>query len=165
MSHWNDAKRKFLYNPKSKDPMRLSRSKIDLFCQCPRCFYLDQRVGVFRPKSLPFTLNNAVDTLMKKEFDIHRAAGTKHPLVEAYGLDAVPLQDPRMEEWRDAFKRGISIAHKPTGMIFRGGVDDIWVNPAGELIIVDYKATSKEGEVNLDAEWQDGYKRQMEIYQ
>ena len=32
-------------------------------------------------------------------------------------------------------------------------------------MIVDYKATSKDEEVNLDAEWQDGYKRQMEIYQ
>ena len=34
-----------------------------------------------------------------------------------------------------------------------------------ELIIVDYKATAKNGEVNLDADWQIGYKRQMEIYQ
>ncbi len=32
-------------------------------------------------------------------------------------------------------------------------------------MIVDYKATSKTSEVNLDAEWQRGYKRQMEIYQ
>src|SRR5205823_2826589 len=29
----------------------------------------------------------------------------------------------------------------------------------------DYKATSKDGDVSLDADWQDGYKRQMEIYQ
>ena len=46
-----------------------------------------------------------------------------------------------------------------------GAVDDIWVTPDGELIIVDYKSTSKDTEVNLDAEWQDGYKRQMEVYQ
>ena len=46
-----------------------------------------------------------------------------------------------------------------------GGIDDVWQNPKGELIIVDYKATSKAGEVNLDAPWQIGYKRQMEIYQ
>ena len=44
-------------------------------------------------------------------------------------------------------------------------MDDVWVNPEKELIIVDYKATSKTGEVSLDAEWQIGYKRQMEIYQ
>ena len=32
-------------------------------------------------------------------------------------------------------------------------------------MIVDYKATSKAGDVSLDADWQIGYKRQMEIYQ
>ncbi|MFH1866776.1 MAG: PD-(D/E)XK nuclease family protein, partial [Patescibacteria group bacterium] len=46
-----------------------------------------------------------------------------------------------------------------------GGVDDVWVNPQGEYMIVDYKATAKEEEVTLDADWQIGYKRQMEIYQ
>jgi CRISPR/Cas system-associated exonuclease Cas4 (RecB family) len=46
-----------------------------------------------------------------------------------------------------------------------GGVDDIWVNKKGELIVVDYKATSKEEKVSLDKEWQIGYKRQMEVYQ
>jgi hypothetical protein len=34
-----------------------------------------------------------------------------------------------------------------------------------ELHIADYKATSKNGEVSLDADWQIGYKRQAEIYQ
>ena len=34
-----------------------------------------------------------------------------------------------------------------------------------EIIVVDYKATSKKDEVSLDAEWQISYKRQMEIYQ
>ncbi|MDO9231651.1 MAG: hypothetical protein Q7U36_04220 [bacterium] len=43
-------------------------------------------------------------------------------------------------------------------------VDDVWVSSSGELMIVDYKATSKNGEVSLDADWQIGYKRQMEIY-
>jgi hypothetical protein len=33
------------------------------------------------------------------------------------------------------------------------------------VYVVDYKATSKEAEVTLDADWQIGYKRQMEMYQ
>lgn len=41
----------------------------------------------------------------------------------------------------------------------------MWINPDGEYIVVDYKSTSKDGEVTLDADWQIGYKRQMEIYQ
>jgi len=44
-------------------------------------------------------------------------------------------------------------------------VDDVWVNQNGELHIVDYKATSKSGEVGIDADWQISYKRQVEIYQ
>lgn len=55
--------------------------------------------------------------------------------------------------------------HEPTNLLITGAVDDIWQNKKGELIVVDYKATSKNDEVNLDAEWQDGYKRQMEVYQ
>ena len=74
-------------------------------------------------------------------------------------------QHEKMNEWRDALRGGITYKHPATGLLVCGGVDDVWVNPEGELIIVDYKATSKDGEVSLDADWQDGYKRQMEIYQ
>lgn len=145
---------------------RLSRSKIDLFLECRRCFYLDNKLGVARPPGFPFNLNSAVDELLKKEFDVHRANGTQHPLAAAYGVDAVPFDDPRMDEWRDALKRGIQCVHKPTGLTVRGGVDDVWVDKEGRLIIVDYKATSKNGKIeSLDEEWHRGYKRQLEIYQ
>jgi hypothetical protein len=33
------------------------------------------------------------------------------------------------------------------------------------LIVVDYKATSSENKPTLDAEYRQGYKRQMEVYQ
>jgi ATP-dependent exoDNAse (exonuclease V) beta subunit len=56
-------------------------------------------------------------------------------------------------------------AHTPTNLIVTGAVDDLWLNPAGEIIVVDYKATAKNGEVNIDADWQMAYKRQMEVYQ
>lgn len=160
------------YNPKRSSDWnyggknwKLSRSKIDLFQECPRCFYIDNKYGVARPKGYPFNLNSAVDTLLKKEFDIYRESKTAHPLMKSYGLEAVPFADARMDEWRDALKRGIRYLHTPTQLLVSGGVDDIWVNPKGELIVVDYKATSKDGEVNLDADWQDGYRRQIEVYQ
>ncbi|OGG39937.1 hypothetical protein A2118_01145 [Candidatus Kaiserbacteria bacterium GWA2_50_9] len=149
----------------STEPFRVSRSKIDLFSECQRCAYLDMRLGVKRPSMPAFTLNNAVDELLKREFDIHRAAGSKHPLVEKYGLDAVPLVDERMDEWRDALRRGISYLHEPTNILVRGGIDDVWVNPAGELIIVDYKATSKKIGPSTEDDLYDSYKRQLEIYQ
>jgi hypothetical protein len=153
------------FDPSSSEPFKVSRSKIDLFSECQRCAYLDMRLGVKRPSMPAFTLNNAVDELLKREFDIHRAKGSKHPLVEKYGLDAVPLVDDRMEEWRDALRRGIAYLHEPTNILVRGGVDDVWVNPAGELIIVDYKATSKKIGPSTEDDLYDSYKRQLEIYQ
>lgn len=145
---------------------RLSRSKIDLFTNCARCFYIDNKLGTARPPGFPFNLNSAVDALLKKEFDVHRAEGSSHPLMEQYGVDAVPLQDDRMDEWRDSLRGGIVYRHPEYGFPVCGGVDDMWVNPQGELIVVDYKATSKDERITaLDQSWHDGYKHQMEVYQ
>ncbi|TSC76009.1 MAG: hypothetical protein G01um101431_1027 [Parcubacteria group bacterium Gr01-1014_31] len=157
--------RHYVFSPTSGAPYRVSRSKIELFMNCRRCFYLDRRLGIPQPPGYPFNLNTAVDTLLKKEFDIHRAAGTAHPLMKTYGVDAVPYQHPKMDEWRDALRRGVQYLHPPTNFLVTGGVDDVWVNPQGELIVVDYKATAKETEVTIDAPWQISYKRQMEVYQ
>lgn len=166
MSQYYKANRQLgLYGQGEEKAFRISRSKIDLFIKCPRCFYLDRVLGIAQPPGFPFSLNSAVDKLLKKEFDVHRSKGTAHPLMKAYGIEALPYKDERMDEWRDSLRRGISYLDKEKNLLITGGVDDVWVNDQKELIIVDYKATSKEGEVNLDAEWQDGYKRQMEIYQ
>ena len=55
--------------------------------------------------------------------------------------------------------------HSSSTEIF-GAVDDVWENlDTGELHIVDYKSTSKQGESSIDVGWGEGYKRQMEIYQ
>jgi len=102
-----------------------------------------------------------VDALFKKEFDTHRTAGTAHPVMIEYSIDAVPFQHVNMDEWRENFK-GMAIKHGPTGMTVSGAVDDIWINPAGELIVVDYKSTSKDSRIEtLDEVWHEGYKRQM----
>ncbi len=145
--------------------MRLSRSKIDLFLNCPKCFYLDVKLKIKRPPGYPFTINTEIDRLLKNEFDIHRAKHTVHPLMAVYGINAVPFEHSKMDEWRDSLHHGITYPFPNTDLIITGGIDDVWVNPAGELIIVDYKATAKNSEVSLDADWQIGYKRQMEIYQ
>ena len=163
--YYNPNRTRNLYVANSPELFRLSRSKIDLFLNCPRCFYLDRKLGVAQPPGYPFSLNSAVDKLLKKEFDLHRANKTPHPLMKTYGIDAVPLAHEKIDEWRDSLRAGITFKIDGENVVITGGVDDVWVNPDGEFIIVDYKATSKDAEVTLDADWQIGYKRQMEIYQ
>lgn len=156
---------KGIYQKNSIEPFKLSRSKIDLFIECPRCFYLDRKLGVGRPPGFPFTLNAAVDTLLKKEFDLHRVKGTKHPLQEKYGIDAIPIPHDDLEKWRHNFT-GIQYLHEPTNLLIFGAIDDLWQNKQEEYIVVDYKATAKKDEIKeLDQPWHVGYKRQMEVYQ
>jgi CRISPR/Cas system-associated exonuclease Cas4 (RecB family) len=152
------------YKPGQSATYKVSRSKIDLFMQCPRCFWLDVRLGIKRPSSPPFQINKAIDELFKKEFDVYRAKGEPHPIMLDNQLKAVPMQHAKLDDWRYNFT-GVTTVHKPTNLHVFGAIDDIWVNEDGEVIVVDYKATAKSGEVNLDAPWQIGYKRQMEVYQ
>ena len=154
-----------LFDPKSDKPFALSRTKVELFIDCPRCFYLDRRLGVGRPAGFPFNLNSAVDALLKTEFDEYRKKGETHPLMAKAGINAVPHAHPELETWRSNFK-GVRTLHERTNLELFGAIDDLWRDlDSGELIVADYKATSKAGEVTIDAEWQDSYKRQMEFYQ
>lgn len=163
--YYNSKRTRNVFDPESKEPFKLSRSKIDLFLECPRCFYYDRKLGIGRPPGFPFTLNSAVDALLKQEFDIHRANGTKHPLIEKYGIDAQPVPHEDLDKWRNNFT-GVQYLHKSTNFLITGAIDDLWQNFQKEFIVVDYKATAKNEEITeLDKEWQEGYKRQMEIYQ
>ncbi len=155
-----------IYNKKATKPFRVSRSKIELFTECPRCFWLETVKGIKRPNTPPFLINSAVDLLLKAEFDVYRKSGQQHPWQIEFKVDAKPYAHEMLDEWRENFV-GIQAEHKPSNLIIFGAVDDLWINPAGEIIVVDYKATAKNKEItNLDPTgWHDVYRRQMEVYQ
>jgi hypothetical protein len=142
----------------------LSRSKVDLFLQCPRCFWLDVKAKVRRPPGFPFNLNSAVDHLLKNDFDRYRGGDVVPPRLAREGLALRPAAHPELPRWRHNFT-GVRVEHASTGLTLFGAIDDLWVDDHGEHYVVDYKATSKTSEVSLDAGWQDGYKRQVEFYQ
>lgn len=155
-----------LYDPLSTKLFKISRSKLELFLKCARCFYIDRRLGVGHPPGYPFSLNVAVDALLKKEFDRYRDEQRPHPLCIENGLDVIPFKHDDIERWRDSLHAGVQYVIPNINIMLHGGLDDVWIdNKTNELIVVDYKATSKKEEVSLDAPWQIGYKRQAEIYQ
>lgn len=132
---------------------------------CPRCFYIDKRLGTGRPPGFPFSLNSAVDNLLKKEFDALRAKKAPHPLLKASGVDGIPATNNMLDEWRNNFK-GVRYTHEKTNFIVYGAIDDILEAPNGEYILIEFKATSKsEAITGLTADHHAGYKRQAEIYQ
>ena len=142
---------------------QLSRSKLELYLECPRCFYDDVALGWKRPSGPAFTLNLAVDALLKAEFDGFRAAGKPHPLFLTVLLDAVPFQHEQLNTWRTNFT-GIRWPDPQTGWTFFGAIDDLWVRTDGTLIVADYKATAKKDEITAER-IHPAYRRQLEIYQ
>lgn len=142
----------------------LSRNAIEQYMRCPRCFYLQRKLGVQPPFSFPLTLANATDALLKREFDRVRETGDVHPLWVREGLNVVAFKHPEIEAWRNN-RKGIRVTHEATGAEIFGAVDDLWANlDCGDLHVVDYKSTSKQGTPSLDTPWASSYKRQLEMY-
>ena len=146
--------------------IKFSRSTVEKSLSCPLCCIYDHRHKC-RPFSLPFTLNSAVDNLCKNEFDHYRAKQEPHPLFVEHGIDAVPFQHEKIDEWRTNFT-GIRHIDEVAGYNFGGAVDDVWQKPNGDLIVADVKATSKKAfswDEIKDYPYAQGYKRQLEMYQ
>ena len=85
---------------------------------------MDRRLGIGQPPSLPFTLNSAVDRLLKSEFDNYRSKGENHPIMEEHGVDAVSVDHPELDDWRQNFK-GVQFHNEDLNMIFYGAIDDL----------------------------------------
>lgn len=156
------SRSRHLFDPSSAEFYPLSRSKLQLFLECPRCFYLDRRMGASRPDAYAYSLNLAVDHLLKKEFDECRARGEPHPVMTLFGVDAVPYRAKEFFDWRDSPK-GMSVQHEASQFQVFGIVDDIWQHADGSLAVVDYKATSTPALITLDG--RASYLRQIECYQ
>ena len=155
------------YKYETGKTFKLSRSGIDSFIKCQRCFFLN-KVGNIKDIGMPgFSLNSAHDELMKKELDIYREKGEAHPYMESLERNLIPFQHEKMEDWRNNFK-GVTYHHKKTDLIITGAIDDIWIDTdTDELVITEYKSTSTQSEIDLNdgTPWKEQYKRQIDIYQ
>lgn len=155
------------YTIGQKQTLKLSRSRLELFRECSRCFWLLLRHNIKRPSMPGFTLNQAVDHLLKKEFDIYRSQAKPHPLMAKHKLSAVPYKHEKLDDWRDSFK-GLEYLNEGYNFLIFGGIDDVWINEDEELLIVDYKSTARDEpvvELYETPSYHDSYRRQLEIYQ
>ena len=157
------------YSPESDKTFNISRSKVDDFLKCPKCFLDDRRGGIIPPGQLPFNLNIAVDENLKQSFDVHRVDQTVPPLLRELGLgNYVPYQHEDLPKWRSNFK-GIRREVEGTNITLSGAVDDLWLNKdTGQISVVDYKSTSTKSSMSqedyLNDGYHDSYKRQLDFY-
>ena len=137
----------------------LSRWQLNLFTECPRCFWLVNRFGVKLPKALPFALNSAIDGLLKAEFDTHRAAGTLPMILSALqGQARLFRHAAQLQAWRNNFQ-GLRWTDPATGHTLFGAIDDLLEFPDGALAVVDYKSSGSSASTIYPS-----YQLQMDVY-
>lgn len=129
-----------------------------LFQQCPRCFWLDVHHKIKRPAGLPYTLSNAVDFLVKQEFDKYRKQGTLPPVLARHITDAKLYNGPELPVWRENFK-GVQYFDDTLNALLYGAVDDVLQFEDGSLAVVDYKSSGA-----YEIKVYDDYQKQMDVY-
>lgn len=140
-------------------PIQLSPNSLNLYYECPRCFWLDKRMGIKRPQPYPYALNAAVDLLLKQEFDKYRKKRELHPLLVAYNIPAKLFPNQGLlDEWRNNFK-GIRYYDAELDATLFGAVDDVLEFSEGKLAAMDYKSTGSK-----TANVYDRFQMQMDIY-
>ena len=155
------------YDPISEKPFTVSRSRIQGFLDCPRCFYLQNRLAVKALRSFPFRLNSATDTLLKKTFDEARKKQVPHRYFKEKKIDLVPFQHEKIDEWRENFQ-GVKFHYEKANLMVQGAVDEILINlKTKELSPVEFKSTqTKNGDSvkYLGQPYHKTWKNQLEIY-
>lgn len=137
----------------------LSPNSLNLFLECPHCFWLDKNLGIKRPPPYPYALNSAVDALLKEEFDAYRAKNLQHPLLKENNIKAHLFPNQKLlNQWRNNFA-GIRYFDEKLQATLFGAVDDILEFEDGKLAALDYKSTGSKA-----ANVYDRFQLQLDTY-
>ena len=156
-------KKRNIYIPGSGEPHPLSRSRIEAFFGCPLDAFLKIRHGVKDPPSFPFTLNLRVDLNLKSQLDCARATSQVPPVSKEVGLNLSLFVHENIKEWQNNWK-GIRYLHPETNLEVYDAIDEVAVSSTGELVLMDFKATSTKSGLNLNDLWRVPIRRQLDIY-
>jgi len=103
----------------------LSPSKLNLLNECPRCFWLAEKMGISRPRGIFPSLPGGMDLVLKNYFDNYR--GSLPP--ELMGrVPGVLMPDMNLlKKWRN-WKTGLQV--QIGEVILRGALDDCLLDEA-----------------------------------
>lgn len=140
-------------------PIQLSPNSLNLFLECPCCFWLDKKQGIKRPPPYPYALNMAVDVLLKEEFDQYRLKGERHPLMIDNNIQARLFPNQKLlDQWRNNLN-GIRFYDERLAATIFGALDDVLEFPDGKLAPLDYKSTGSSVATIYDR-----FQLQMDVY-
>lgn len=141
--------------------IKLSPSSINLFLDCPRCFWLYVVKKIKRPSGPFASLPNGMDKILKLHFDRFMEKKELPPeLKKEDCVDGCSLYDDKekLKAWRNNFK-GIEYTDPESGILLHGAVDNIIVR-GNKLIVLDYKTRGFPIKENSHTY----YQTQMDLY-
>ncbi len=137
----------------------LSNSRLGLYTECPRCFWLDMNAGIKRPDTIFPSLPGGLDLQFKRYFDQFRAKDDLPPEVKGK-LPGKLLSDiGTINRWRD-WRRGIRYSPPWAEVELMGALDECLVDPADFYYPLDYKTRGYAPNANTHGYYQD----QMNFY-
>jgi CRISPR/Cas system-associated exonuclease Cas4 (RecB family) len=122
--------------PSSDSFIRLSPSSLNLFLDCPQCFYLDKVRGIKRPETPTSTLPSGVDNTLKKYFDHWRQKNALPPLLQGKLPGKLVSDQALIAKFRS---RSFEWYDKETNAHFTGILDDAMLLDDGLIIPIDNK--------------------------
>ena len=123
--------------------IRLSKSALDNFVRCPRCFHLEKVEGIKQPGGIRSGLPMAMDRVLKAHHDEHRSAGTV-PLEWAAALPGWKLYDGKRISMADLrnWRKGLAVDIE--GVTLSTALDEMLFNQTlGLWSMADYKTKAK----------------------
>jgi len=140
-------------------PMILSPSRLSLFKECPRCFWLDVKGIKKRPRGIFPSLPGGMDSVLKKYYDIFRVKGELPPEIEGKLKGKLFEDTEKLKIWRNNFK-GLQYTDEKSGFGLRGALDELFVTDDGFFVPLDYK--TRGWPIKEDSHTY--YQHQLDIY-
>ncbi|MBI2625372.1 MAG: PD-(D/E)XK nuclease family protein [Candidatus Nealsonbacteria bacterium] len=145
---------------RNSQQIRLSASSLNLFLECPKCFWAYKAKGVKKPEQ-SFALQNNFDRILKPYFDKFRAKGELPPELVGQVEGKLMPDQGLIDRWRDAMRPVLAYQDKEqSDFVLVGALDDCLFD--GEYYIpVDFKTT---GSAAFEENAKKYYQHQLNIY-
>lgn len=142
-----------------KKQIRLSPSSLNLFLECPRCFWLQINEGIHRPRGIFPSLPGGMDSVIKLYFDKYREKKELPPEIEGKVEGKLIFDIALLNKWRN-WRTGLNYEDEILGISLIGALDDC-LQDGKYYIPLDYKT---RGSAPREGDSEKYYGNQLDCY-
>lgn len=139
--------------------VKLSPARLNLLCDCERCFWVRMRRGEPRPSEAFPSIVSGVEREIRAAFDRYRGDDAHPPSLRGSRLEATLVDDREFLSDCRTWQHEPTVVDPVSGAHLRGAMDELLVRPDGAYVPLDYKTHGSPPE-----EVHPAYQRQLECY-